>query len=96
MIALENLFDQQPTTWKGAYFDDIRNTDNAWIELSIDYYFDSNHQYLSCIPELNEEQLSYLDQPRFIWKDVQRTMNIGPRTHYRLIESLVSKLHGHF
>ena len=78
--------------WKGAYFDDARNTDNAWIELSIEYFLDSDHQLTSCIPHLHREQLNRLDQPRFIWTDVRHSIDVGPRTHYRLIKNLASKL----
>lgn len=94
--ALDHLFDQCPTAWKGAYFDDARNTDNAWIELSIEYLFDHNDEFLSSIPSLNYEQLIQLDQPRFIWKDVRQNLDIGPRTHYRLIENLAYKFNAFF
>lgn len=96
VAALDQLFEQNPIAWKGAYFDDARNTDNAWIELSIEYFFDSDHQFTSCIPDLHREQLNHLDQPRFVWKDVQHTMQIGPRTHYHLIENLASKFDAYF
>lgn len=96
LVALDHLFEQNPIAWKGAYFDDARNTDNAWIELSIEYFFDSDHQFTSCIPDLYYEQLNHLDQPKFVWKDVQHTMDIGPRTHYRLIENLASKFNAYF
>ncbi|UJR27686.1 hypothetical protein I4U23_008964 [Adineta vaga] len=92
------LFQQNPIPWKGAYFDDARNTDNAWIELSIEYILDDDyhHHLTSGIPSLHEEQLCHLEQPRFIWKDVHNTINIGPRTHYRLIRNLAYKLDANF
>ncbi|CAF2848139.1 unnamed protein product [Rotaria sp. Silwood2] len=96
LIALNHLFEQNPTPWKGAYFDDARNTDNAWIELSIEYLLDNDHQLTSCIPYLHNQQLEYLEQPRFIWKDVENTIDIGPRTHYRLIKNLAYKLDAYF
>jgi hypothetical protein len=96
LMVLNHLFEQTPTPWKGAYFDDTRNTDNAWIELSIEYFLDYDHQFTSCIPCLNTEQLNHLDQPRFIWKDVRNTIDIGPRTHYRLIRNLAYKLDAYF
>ena len=94
--ALNHLFEQRPISWKGAYFDDARNTDNAWIELSIEYFFDSDHRSTTCIPCLDIDQLNCLDQPRFIWKDVQHTLDIGPRTHYRLVKDLAYKLDAYF
>ncbi|CAF4693941.1 unnamed protein product [Rotaria sp. Silwood1] len=94
--ALNHLFEQNPIPWKGAYFDDARNTDNAWIELSIEYLLDDDHQLTSCIPYLHNQQLQYLEQPRFIWKDVENTIDIGPRTHYRLIRNLAYKLDAYF
>lgn len=96
MASLERLFEQIPTPWKGAYFDDARNTDNAWIELSIEYFIDDDQQSLACIPYLTDGQLSHVEQPRFVWKDVQRTLNVGPRTHYRLIQDLAYKLNACF
>ncbi|CAF1181547.1 unnamed protein product [Adineta steineri] len=96
LIGLNHLFEQTPIPWKGAYFDDTRNTDNAWIELSIEYLLDYDHQLTTCIPCLHNEQLSRLEQPRFLWKDVKNTINIGPRTHYRLIRNLAYKLDAYF
>ncbi|CAF1058255.1 unnamed protein product [Rotaria sordida] len=96
LIELNHLFEQNPTPWKGAYFDDARNTDNAWIELSIEYLLDNDHQLTSCIPYLHNQQLECLEQPRFIWKDVKNTIDIGPRTHYRLIKNLAYKLDAYF
>jgi hypothetical protein len=96
LTSLNHLFEQIPTPWKGAYFDDARNTDNAWIELSIEYLLDNDHQLTSCIPYLHNEQLNRLEQPRFVWKDVRHTIDIGPRTHYRLIRNLASKLDAYF
>ncbi len=96
LVALNHLFEQNPIPWKGAYFDDARNTDNAWIELSIEYFLDSDHQLTSCIPYLHHEQLNHLAQPRFIWKDVRHSIDIGPRTHYRLIRNLAYKLDAYF
>ena len=94
--ALEHLFEESPTPWKGAYFDDARNTDNAWIELSIEYLLDYDHQLTPCIPCFQNEQLECLEQPRFVWKDVGNTIDIGPRTHYRLLRDLAYKLDAHF
>jgi hypothetical protein len=96
LTSLNHLFEQIPTPWKGAYFDDARNTDNAWIELSIEYLLDNDHQLTSCIPCLHNEQLNRLEQPRFVWKDVRHTIDIGPRTHYRLIRNLALKLDAYF
>ncbi len=96
LIELNHLFEQIPTPWKGAYFDDARNTDNAWIELSIEYLLDYDHLLTSCIPCLHNDQLHHLEQPRFIWKDVRNTIDIGPRTHYRLIRNLAYKLNAYF
>ena len=96
LVALNHLFEQNPIPWKGAYFDDARNTDNAWIELSIEYLLDYDHQLTSCIPYLHNEQLNRLEQPRFVWKDVRHTIDIGPRTHYRLIKNLAYKLDAYF
>lgn len=96
LVALNRLFEQNPIPWKGAYFDDARNTDNAWIELSIEYIVDFDHQLTSCIPYLQHEQLNRLDQPRFVWKDVRQTIDIGPRTQYRLIRNLAYKLDAYF
>ncbi|CAF3569738.1 unnamed protein product [Rotaria socialis] len=96
LAALNYLFEQKPISWKGAYFDDARNTDNAWIELSIEYLFDYDHRLTSCIPCLHHEQLERLEQPRFVWKDVGNTIDVGPRTHYRLIKHLACKLDAYF
>ncbi|CAF0879739.1 unnamed protein product [Adineta ricciae] len=96
--SLNQLFQHEPVPWKGAYLDDARNTDNAWIELAIGYILDDdeNHRLTSCIPSLHEEQLRHLLRPRFVWKDVQNTSDVGPRTHSRLIRSLAHKLDAHF
>ena len=96
LSALDHVFEQSPSPWKGAYFDDARNTDNAWVELSVEYLLDHAGQLLSCVPALDHEQLDRLDQPRFIWQDVRATIPLGPRTHYRLVRNLASRLNAYF
>ncbi|CAF0797018.1 unnamed protein product [Didymodactylos carnosus] len=92
---INRLFDKQPSVWKGAYFDDARNTDNAWIELLIEFLMDDDI-LTSCIPKLTLEQLNKLQQPRFIWKEVKSDIEVGPKTHLRLLRNLTEKLGAHF